>query len=389
MNTDSKLVRWVLVSPWFLLLFCVIPVFAVLNYTYGLHLPLVGTAPLLANNALFGLLIALRFLRYLVVLSKKQRYGALCCRPGKVAELPQPKAEVVGKLSAAGFSFNREQTYGERFDLGYLGTTVFYGALMLVLVVGTLDNLRQFSGTLMDGQGPPTKLDKIDSYRDVVAGPLTGSLKGMPQMKVTQQIFPNEQYPNGATEIALLYPDNTAKKQVLRPMERMYFKGFELFPVRFTFEPEILIRSKDGKTLCNGLLTMMPVVRHGEEYGFYAPFKGPDLEGNVYYKPAVKKFRVVMKHHGAWVLDARWVFQEQQEVAQGDYIVSCERLGQWTEIKVVRSRHKGLLIGSAVFAVLGLLVRLLVPTQRIWIEERAAGCAIRTRGKKAAAALAA
>jgi hypothetical protein len=384
MIADSRLARLLLVSPWFLALFCVIPLCTVLSYTYGLQLPLVGTKPLLINNTCFSLLIACRFLRYLYCLGTSLRYSSRSCVPSKSQSLSLPKDSILSTLSASGYRFKADGSYGEHRDLGYLGTTFFYGGLMLLLLVGTLDNLRQFSGTLLDGQGPATKLSKLENYRGLVRGPLTGSLDALPQMKVLNQIFPNASYPNGATEIAIMTAEGKTQSKVLRPMEVMRFGGFELFPTRFVFEPEILIRTKDGKTLSNGMLTMMPVVRSGDEYGFYAPFKGDDLEGNVYYKPSHKKMRVVMKHRGAWVLDVRWTFQEDQSVAQGDYIVSCEKLGQWTEIRVVRSRHKGLLIASGLLALLGLGLRGGYRAQRVWIEDGPAGCRVKTRGARTA-----
>jgi NADH:ubiquinone oxidoreductase subunit 2 (subunit N) len=56
-------------------------------------------------------------------------------------------------------------------------------------------------------------------------------------------------------------------------------------------------------------------------------------------------------------------------------------MGQWSEIQVIHRRHKRLLIFGGVIAIIGLLLRIAIRPQRVWLEEIADGCTIRSSGK--------
>src|SRR5450631_4535404 len=165
MIDQSKLYRLVLVSPWSLLIFLVIPLLVILSVTLHLRLPLLeSTTPLLVNNICFAFIVACRLLRYLAGMRKSVRYEAAYCRPRQSVRLPSPIAEVRALLGKAGYTCNANGRYCERRDIGYLGTTVMYGGLLILLSVGSWDNLRQFSGVLLDGMGPTTSLNRVESY---------------------------------------------------------------------------------------------------------------------------------------------------------------------------------------------------------------------------------
>ena len=196
MKAESKLSRLVLVSPWFLLIFLVIPLLVILSVTLHFRLPLVGsTTPLLVNNVCFALFVACRLLRYLAGMRKSVRYGAACCRPRQSVTLPLPVAEVRAMLGRAGYSFDADGSYCEKRDIGYLGTTVMYGGLLILLSVGSWDNLRQFSGVLLDGMGPATSLNKVESYRRINKGPLAASPVSLPRMQIISQSPPGQHIP--------------------------------------------------------------------------------------------------------------------------------------------------------------------------------------------------
>src|ERR1039457_4516606 len=165
MIAESKLSRLILVSPWTLLIFLVIPLLVILSITLHVRIPLVGsTAPLLVNNIGFALLVACRLLRYLAGMRKTIRYGSSYGRPHQSALLSLPVAELRSQLGKTGYKFEDSGHYAEQRDTGYIGTTLMYFGLCILLSVGIWDNLRQFSGVLRDGMGPSTYLSKADSF---------------------------------------------------------------------------------------------------------------------------------------------------------------------------------------------------------------------------------
>ena len=91
---------------------------------------------------------------------------------------------------------------------------------------------------------------------------------------------------------------------------------------------------------------------------------------------------VVISRGGKKVV-ADLVFQVDQQAVQGDYILSCAKMGQWSEIHVVHRRHKAIIWLGGIIAVIGLAMRVAIRPQRVWLEEGAEGSAIRSSGKEA------
>jgi len=382
MKAESKLARLILVSPWFLLVFLIVPLLVILSVVAHIPLPLTGSIkPLFINNICFALLAACRLLWYLAHARKDIRYGAGSCRPRTGVVLPRPCDEARGVLREAGYVFTAEGSYGEKHTLSYPATTVFYAGLFLLLAVGIWGNLRQFSGTVLDGMGRATKLSKIESYRRVSRGALATNLDDLPQMLITKQLFPDDIYPRGATEVALLSPDGKEQKSLLKPGEPVRYGDYTITMAKLVFEPEIVIRAKDSKVLFDAFVRLDPLVEKRGPFTFYGAFEGVDLVGGAYYQPERSLLKVVISR-GDKKNVAEMAFQVDQQVAQGDYILSCAKMGQWSEINIERRRHMGLLAVFGVIALVGALVRLAVRPQRVWLEAAAGGCQVRCAGKE-------
>jgi hypothetical protein len=383
MKAESKLSRLVLVSPWTLLIFLVIPLLVILSVTLNFRLPLVGsTTPLLVNNVCFAFFVACRLLRYLAGMRKSIRYGAACCRPRQSIALPLPVAEAQTRLGKAGYTFDADGRYCERRDMGYLGTTVMYGGLFILLSVGSWDNLRQFSGVLLDGMGPATSLNKIESYRRINKGPLAASLASLPRMHIISQSLPDGTYPKGSTEVALTDEDGKTQNFTLVPGKPVRYGAFAISMAKLVFQPQIVIKQRDsGVILFDELVTLDPLVQKRGVYSFYGLFQGAILGGGVYYQPETNMLMVVITRGDEKVV-TDLAFQVDQQVTKGDYILSCAKMGQWSEIHVIHRRHKGLLVFGGVIAVIGLFLRIAIRPQRVWLEEVADGCTIRSSGKE-------
>jgi ResB-like family len=379
MKDDSRLSRLIFVSPWFLLIFLVIPVIDILSLSLHIQLPLAGSKPLLVNNICFALLVACRLLRYLTGLGKEMRYGAGYRLPRHDAAIARSVPEVRGVLKSAGYSFADGEVYGEKRDLGYLGTTVLYGGLLTLLAVGSWDNLRQFSGVLLDGIGPATRLNRTESYRSLNTGLLSSKPDSLPRMKIVNQFMPDSNYPRGATEVSLISEDGKEMSTILRPGFPINYGAYEIYMTKLVYEPEIVIKTRDSKILFDGLVMLDPLVQKRGDFSFYGLYVGADLVGGVYYQPEKSRLKVVITRGEKRVV-TDMTFQVDQQMEQGDYILSCAKMGQWSEIHVVHRRHKNLMMVGGGIAIIGLLMRIAIRPRRVWLEEAGEGCRVRAVG---------
>jgi hypothetical protein len=382
MKAESKLSRLILVSPWFLLIFLIIPILVILSITLHVGLPLAGPKPLLVNNICFAFIVACRLLRYLSGMNKAIRYDDAFFRPRQSGALPIPVTDVRSVLSRAGFTFAADGGYGEKRDLGYLGTTGIYAGLLILLAVGSWDNLRMFSGVMLDGMGPATSLNKVESYRSISKGPFAASLDSLPRIQIISQTLPDSTYPRGATEVSLTSADGKVQSLILKPGNPVSYGPFDISMTRLVFEPQIVIKTRDSKILHDSFVQLDPLVQKRGVYSFYGLFQGPMLGGGVYYQPEKNMLMVVITRGNEKVV-TDLAFQVDQQVVEGDYILSCAKMGQWSEIHVIHRRHKGLLVVGGIIAIIGLLMRIAVRPQRVWLEEAGEGSILWTSGGEA------
>ena len=383
MKAESKLYQLVLVSRWTLLIFLVIPLLVILSVTLHFRLPLVGsTTPLLVNNVCFTFIVACRLIRYLAGMRKPVRYGAACCKPRQSVTFPLQVAEVRALLKKAEYSFDADGRYCEQRDIGYLGTTFMYGGLFILLSVGSWDNLRQFSGVLLDGMGPATNLNKIESYRSITRGPFAAIPVSLPRMQINSQYLPDETYSMGATDLSLISEDGKARKLLLKPREPVSVGAYDIYMAKLVFEPKIVIKRSDiNQPLYDSIVTLNPLVQKRGVYSFYGLFQGYNIAGGIYYQPEKSNLMIVVSR-GDMKVVSDMVFQVNQQVTQGDFIISCEKMGQWSEIHVVHRRHKVLMVIGCVIAFIGLLLRIAIRPKRVWLEEIAEGCTIWSSDKE-------
>jgi hypothetical protein len=348
-----------------------------------IRLPFIGsTTPIIVNNIFFALCVASRLLRYIAGMRSPLRYGATYGKPRRSVIYPIPVADARAQLVTAGFLFEAHEGYAEKHDRGYYGTTIMYGGLLILLSVGSWDNLQQFSGILLDGIGMTTNLNSVKTYRNISKGPMASIPASLPKMQIINQLFPDNINPKGATEVAFIQPDGKAERVILKPSDPVSFGAYDIYMAKLVFEPQIVIKTKDSQTLFDDFVKLDPLVQKRGVYSFYGLFHGGILGGGVYYQPEKSTLMVVVSRGDKKVV-ADLTFQIDQQVEQGDYILSCSKMGQWSEIHVVHRRHKLLLVVSAVIVFIGLLLRMALRPQRVWLEEAAEGCKAWMVGKEA------
>jgi len=381
MKAESKLSRLILVSPWFLVVFFVIPLLVILSLTLHIQLPPFGPWLLLTNNICLAFLVACRLLRYLAKIGHSIRYGVAYGRPDQAVLFSIPVAAARMRLVSAGYSFDSTEGYAEKSDRGYIGTTVIYAGLFILLATGSWDNLQQFSGVLLDGMGPSTNLNRAESYRSISKGPLASIPGTLPTIQINAQHMPGGAYPMGATELSLITPDGKAEKAVLKPRVPVSIGPYDMYMAKLVFEPQIVIKAKATQaTVFDSLVKLDPLVQKRGPFSFYGLFQGALVGGGVYYQPEKSTLMVVISR-GDNKTVADMTFQIDQQVEQGEYILSCAKMGQWSEIHVVHRRHKGLLLFGGIIAIIGLLLRTAIRPQRVWLEEVPEGCLAWAVGK--------
>jgi hypothetical protein len=259
---------------------------------------------------------------------------------------------------------------------------IFYAGIFIVLFTGTLDNMRQFSCTLLDGVGVATDLNNIKSYRSVSSGLFATKPTTLPKMKIVKQFFPNATYPKGATEVVFQFSDGNEQKVILKSPDPFRAGAYDIYLSKMVYEPKILITFKDSTPVYNGQVKLNQLVTTGNGYGFYGTFVDGNIDGDIYFQPENNRLRVVLLQGDRQLMDSELVFQVDRQSRSANFTLICERMGVWSEIHVVHRRHLNIIWLGGIIALIGLLMRIAIRPQRIWLEETVEGCRVRVVGKK-------
>jgi hypothetical protein len=364
-------------SPGILAIFLVVPALFILpRFIPQFRAINVRPELVLINNVCFVLLIALRFFRNLLRLRHEQRYGC-CGRPGRDgSSVPRSSTELRRAFAEKGYRFDAGGTYGEKRNLAFLGATILYGGVLLTILVGSVDYIRQYSTVILLGVGGPMQLD--GSAGLLIGKGLLSTTSSMPQLQVKQQILPSREWPHGATEIALLSKDNVelTHKIISWGGEPLKYRGFEYHMGRFLYDAVLKIVTSSGYVEFNEDIKLEPIFGEAYKKTFTheAAFKGARGLWKALYDPRTKILRLEMTRDGATLAQGDVVFQKDSMKQIGGFNVSIDYFGNWSEIHVVRSRHMPLVFAGAAIALVGALMCLFFRPQRIWLEETPEGC---------------
>ncbi|MEI6702172.1 MAG: hypothetical protein WCL71_01390, partial [Deltaproteobacteria bacterium] len=340
MKTDSTLSRFIFTSFWPLLVFLIIPFLFILNIRFHLQLPLAGNkSSVLYNNACLSVFIALRVIYYLRGLTRTIRYGADSGIPKAATETDRSVSEIKSRLTESGFQFDNAGSYAEKQDRGYLGTTLLYAGLFIVIFTGTLDNMRQFSGTFLHGVGMALDLNTNDRYRALATGPLTTEPTTLPKMKIMSHILPDATYPLGAAEVVFINPTGKEQKVILKAPDPYRAGNFDIYMARMLYEPTISVSIDGAIPVYNGRIMLKPLAAKVDDFGFYTSFVDGNLDGEVYYQPEKSRLKMVLRQGSNALMDKELIFQVERRQTMGNISFTVERMGVWSEIHVVQRRH--------------------------------------------------
>jgi hypothetical protein len=384
MNENTKIsgaMKLIFTSPYSLLLFIVIPIYTVLSLRLNLHVS--GTL-LLVNNGCFLAFVAMRLVWYVLRMRRDIRYGADCRRPESVITLDRPLSELKKALAGAGYSFDASGHYGEKRDTGYLGTAVLYGGMLLLLLVGSYDYLKEYSIMVRIGVGEPMSLDGKGLTGAFEAGEMAGT-ENLPLLQVRKQILPNPQWPQGASEIVLLSKDRKElAKGTIAPGKPFRYGSLDYHMSKFVFDAVIVIRAGQA-VMYDNFVKLLPLQQKKDVYSYVGSLKNikfPDVSGIVWLNPEKKMVRIEAKKGEKPMVDVVLELWGKNKITQGEYLASLEGIAHWTEIRVARGRHRGMLMIGAILFICGGIMRLVLRPQRVWLEEAEEGSRVRAIGGK-------
>ena len=291
------------------------------------------------------LFLALRFGYYLVKLKSSLRYGAGRAVPKEIVTREPPGGAAPRRALRRRLAFDAAERYGEKRDLGYLGTVLFYGGLMVLLFFGSYDYMREYSIMVRTGVGLPMPMDGKGLVGEFEAG-LIARPRELPQLQVKKQILPNKQWPKGATEIALVDKEGKElSKSTVAPGKPYIFDGLEYHMIQFVFDALLVVR--EGKYIIfDEFVKFVPMAKPKDGYTYYAPSLTTQskLRGGAWLNPEKKTVRLIGKLGDKNVVDTELALWGKNVTVQGEYKSTLEGLGHWSEIRVTRERHRGLMV---------------------------------------------
>jgi hypothetical protein len=381
MSNKSRIVHAILESPFFLIVFTVIPAAFVLSHLLHLKLPIPITTQMILGTVICLLIcITARFVYYLIRYPRRIRYSTarLTSKPGDA--YARPASDLRNELESAGYCFTDDGSYAEKRDNGYIGTLLIYGGLLILTFTGVRDNLTQFSGTIIHGLGVPTALSNPDIYYPRIRGPLA-SVADLPLLGISEQTFPNKEFPKGATEIVLLTKDKKTllKEKLVSMGEPARYGSFDIYLAKLLVDASLTIRQKDGteKSIFDDVVKLGPLWKKEGSYNYYGAFGSPETgEGDLYYDSDRNVFRIVLSRADRKIIDTEYAFQQYREKPDGDFVLKIGGIGRWSEIHVVHRRYMTAIIVGGIIALVGLIMRIIFLPKRVWLEETAEGCRV-------------
>lgn len=339
---------------------------------------------LLVNNALLLAYLGARLYLYLSKFSENIRYGTGSLFPRKSVNVDLDSAAVRERLEREGFSFNAAGAYGERRDRGYLGTVLVHAGLLLLLLFGLYDNLRQLDGTILLGVGEPLKLYEKGSYGVLVNGLLASPADAEMKLQIKRQILPSAEWPAGATEVVLLSKDDRElQRGIIAPGRPMRQGTFDIYMNRFLYDAWVVVTTKNNLIIFTNFVKLLPMKEKQGAYTHYGDFRDESLKvkGAVWIDPEKKAIKVETSREGKRIVDTELILWGGNRKEQGDYVARFEGLGQWSELHVTRHRHRGMLVAGLFIVAAGLALRVLYRPMRVWIESEGDATLVRTTSR--------
>ena len=369
-------------SLWLLPLFFIVPLFVITQKSLGGKF--VPTNAMLASNALLLLYILARLVRIIL--------------GNRLARSPQPRhhlpagqffplspEEVLEAVSHAGYTCDMDGAYGERGGkTAKWANTLLHAGLALILATGVWDNLREFTGVLFLGGGEPIPLYDKATYSVWSKGLLASYEDIGFKIRNRERFLPSPSYPHGGVEVTLHSRDGGDMWHGVVTPETPHRQGnYDFKMACFIYDIWIVITTVKDHLVYTDWVRFHPL---GKPLGIFThtgEIKDDfhKVYGSAWYDQRTDRLRIQVRYKGEPIEVELGEAPEHRKVVNG-YLVQNEGIGRWTQLHVLRHRHIPLLATGGAFFVAGLLMRLLFPLKRVWLEPMEGGCMVSSRDRR-------
>lgn len=322
------------------------------------------------------------------------RAGLQLCWQQQPAPSPSPRLQsaeihldekIVHKvLQQQGYRLNNACTYAEtgKWKSCAIAFTMVCSALLLL--IGSADNLFQFSGVVMLGSGNPLPLNTPSTYTVYTKGPLM-RFSALPyKLKGVERIFPDASFPYGAAQTRLLTLDNRILwEQFLPALGKSYdYSGFRFGMNALEYDVSLIMMTTDNHILYSNWIHFFPLVKPIGGYSHRGTLKKDvlnDVDGTALYNQVNDALKIELRYKKEnFVVELGEAPNHEKKVA--NYIVKNDGIGRWSQLRVARIRHTPHMVVMAGLALFSGMVAVVSRRRRVWITSYPeGGCTLLTK----------
>jgi hypothetical protein len=365
----SRFINRILTSPVPVVLFLLLPALELVFWL--LEIPRLNPDDLAANNVIFGAYMAIRLVYYLIRLNVDVRYGRDARRfRGSEVATPSGGPEVREALEKDGYVFDESGTYAEKKDLGYWGAIALCAGLAVVLAFWAYDDLRRLSGSMLYAKGTINMWSR-GAYRSLDEGRYS-DIDRMGKLRIVTRIFPSDEWPRGAIEIALLDREgNELERGLVGPGRPIRHGDIEVRVPRQIYDAWVVVQTVENLIVLNKWVRLEPMDESMDGYTHYGEISGK-YTVNAWLSPGKKtdRLKVQVRDKDEKLVDLVLTRPGGHIKVAGGYRTKLEGLGKWIDFRIERKRHVAAIIMGAVLALAGAVLRLTRRPMRIRLEER-------------------
>lgn len=276
-------------------------------------------------------------------------------------------------LLQRGYRPNRANTYAERGTVRRIALAGLLASAALLMLVGSYDNLFQFSGVVMLGPGEPVPLNKPATYTVYTKGPLMRFSSLPYKLKGVERFFPDATFPFGAAQIRLLTLDNrTLWDDSLQALGKVHeYDGFRFSMHALEYDVWLILTTTDNHVLYTDWIHFYPLDKPVDGYSHRGRLKRDvlnDVDGTALFNQVNDGLKVELRYKKERITAE--LGEAPDHVRRiGNYILKNEGIGRWSQIRVMRTRHTPLMAFLGGMLVLAGGMAIVAPRRRVWLSQ--------------------
>lgn len=327
---------------------------------------------LLALDALLIMLFLIGRVLITYVESRTARFPERLLRAAQARlTITIPREIALRAAAQQGYRCDFESGSGVRCPVtAPLAALLLVAGLVSLIPGGVYDYLHNFSGIAYLGTGNPLPLDSEESYGVYARGPLASYAEIGMKMKGYDIILPDQTYPQGGKELALLANDgHELWRGILVPGGRHRQGRYDFFMEGFVYDLFVAVGTVKGHGIFGSRVRVVPLPSPVEGYTHTGIFEAPldKANGTIWFDMRTDRTKIMLKHAGKITEATVGTSGDTVSTVDG-YRFNLAGIGRWTHINVLRVRHIPLMKVGGIFILLGLILKQLVPVRRFKLE---------------------